>query len=129
MLIPPGTAAFARRPFHTPPPNSSISSRQRDPQRCFVAAGPLDVTAQAVELRPEAAGVAGIVGIGRHADRLEPVDAAVEDVRHAGDGLDVVDDRRLAEQRLRRPGNGGLIRGQARLPSRLSISPVSSPQM
>ncbi len=26
-------------------------------------------------------------------------------------------------------GNGGLIRGQARLPSRLSISPVSSPQM
>ena len=26
-------------------------------------------------------------------------------------------------------GNGGLMRGQARLPSRLSISPVSSPQM
>ena len=26
-------------------------------------------------------------------------------------------------------GNGGLIRGQARLPSRLSMSPVSSPQM
>ncbi len=26
-------------------------------------------------------------------------------------------------------GNGGLMRGQARLPSRLSIKPVSSPQM
>ena len=26
-------------------------------------------------------------------------------------------------------GNGGLIRGQPRFPSRLSISPVSSPQM
>ena len=26
-------------------------------------------------------------------------------------------------------GNGGLMRGQARLPSRLSIRPVSSPQM
>ena len=31
MLMPPGTTAFALRPFHTPPPCSSISSRTVTP--------------------------------------------------------------------------------------------------
>ena len=38
VLSPPGIAAFALRPFHTPPPNSSISSRHGDAQRGLVAA-------------------------------------------------------------------------------------------
>ena len=42
--------------------------------------------------------IARIVRIGRHADRLEPLDAALEDVRHAAERFDVVDDRRLAER-------------------------------
>ena len=84
MLIPPGIAAFALRPFHTPPPYSSISSPHGDAQRRLVAAGPVHVAAQAVQLRAVAAGIAGIVRIGRHADRLEPVGAAIDDVLHAG---------------------------------------------
>ena len=43
MLMPPGIAALALRPFQTPPPYSSISSRHGDAQRHFVAAGLVDV--------------------------------------------------------------------------------------
>ena len=68
-----------------------------DAQRQLDAARLVDVAADAVELRPVAAGVARVLRIGRHADRLEPVRAAVDDVRHAGQRLDVVDDGRLAE--------------------------------
>ena len=76
----------------------------RDAQRQFDAARLVDVAADAIELRPVAAGVARVLRIGRHADRLEPIDAAVDDVRHAGHRLDVVHDGRLAEHALRRPG-------------------------
>ena len=98
MLSPPGTTALALRPFHTPPPNSSISCAAGDAQRGLVAAGPVDVAAEAVELRAEAAGVARIVRLGRRAHRAEPADAAIDDVLHAGERLDVVDDGRLAEE-------------------------------
>ncbi len=100
MLMPPGIAAFALRPFQTPPPCSSISSRQVTPSGSSTQPGLFDVPAEAVQLRPVAAGVARVLRVGRHADRLEPVDAAVDDVRHAGQRLDVVDDRRLAERAL-----------------------------
>ena len=69
-----------------------------DAQRQLDAAGAVDVPADAVQLRAVAALVARIVGVGRHADRFEPIDAALEDVRHATERFDVVDDRRLAEQ-------------------------------
>ena len=47
----------------------------RDAQRQLDAARLVDVAADAVELRPIAAGVARVLRIGRHADRLEPVRA------------------------------------------------------
>src|SRR5262249_32831915 len=58
----------------------------------------IDVAGDVVELRPVAAGVSGVLRVGRHADRLEPVDAAIQNVRDAGQRLDVIDDRRLAER-------------------------------
>ena len=103
VLKPPGIAAFARRPFHTPPPNSSISWRHGDPQRRFVAAGPIHVAAQAEQFRAEAAGIARIARLGRRAHRLEPRHAAIDDVLHAGQRLDVIDHGGLAEQ----PFDGG----------------------
>src|SRR5207249_9836006 len=45
------------------------------------------------------------------ADRPEPVGASLHDVRHAGERLDVVDDRRAAEQAVR----GGKGRLDARV--------------
>src|SRR5262249_39250295 len=69
----------------------------RDPQRQLITARAVDVAADAVELRPITAGVTRVLRVGGHAHRLEPVGAAVDDVRDAGDRLDVVDDRRLAE--------------------------------
>ena len=99
-----------------------------DAQRQLEAARLVHVAAEAIELRPVAAGIARVLGIGRHADRLEPVDAAIDDVRDAARVsmlLTTVGLRNTPST----AGNGGLIRGQARLPSRLSIRPVSSPQM
>src|SRR5262245_12316968 len=54
--------------------------------------------ADAIKLRAIAAGVSGIFRIGWNTDRLEPVGPAVDDVRHAGERFDVVDDCRLAER-------------------------------
>ena len=71
-----------------------------DAHRQFVTARLVDVAADAIQLRPVAAGVARIGRVGRHAHRLEPLDAPIQDVRHAGERLDVVHDRRLAEQPL-----------------------------
>ena len=70
----------------------------RDAQRQLDAARLVHVPADAIQLRPVAAQVARVVRIGRHADRFEPVDAALQDVRHAAQRFDVVHDRRLAEQ-------------------------------
>src|SRR5690606_9365625 len=53
----------------------------------------LDVPGDRVQLRPAAFG---------GADRLEPVGPAFDDVGDAAEGLDVVDDRRLAERPLDR---------------------------
>ena len=89
--------AFARRPFQTPPPYVVDQFANRDPQRGFVAAGPFDVAAEAIQLGTEAAGVPGVVGIRRHADRTKPLDTTIQDVLDAGHRLDVVDDGRLAE--------------------------------
>src|SRR5690349_648942 len=58
------------------------------------------MTADAIELGPVATGVAQILRTGRNAHRLEPVDAAVDDMRHAGQGFNIVDNRRLAESAL-----------------------------
>ena len=64
-----------------------------DAQRQLDADLLVHVPRDAVELRP--------VALGR-ADRLEPVGPALDDVRDAAEGLDVVDDRRLAERPLDR---------------------------
>src|SRR5579885_3372688 len=72
----------------------------RDAQGPLNAAGVVDVAADAVQLRAEAAGVARVLRVGRHPHRLEPVHAAVDDVRDAGHRFDVVDDGRFAEGAL-----------------------------
>ena len=59
----------------------------------------------------------------------EPVAPALHDRRHARDGLNVVDQRRLAPEPDLDRGRGGLSRGMPRLPSSASSSAVSSPQM
>src|SRR5688572_990961 len=64
----------------------------------LVAAWLVHVTGEAIELGAVAAGVAGVVGIRRDADRLEPLHATVDDVWHVGAGLDVVDDGWLAKR-------------------------------
>src|SRR5207253_4780712 len=56
-------------------------------QRQLHAAGIVHVAADAIQLRSVAAGVAWVLRIGRYADRLEPIGAAVEDVRHASQRL------------------------------------------
>ena len=62
---------------------------QRGPEFDLVDAGPLDVPGQAEELRPgRALGADARVGLPAH----------LEDERDVGQRLDVVDDRRLAEQ-------------------------------
>ena len=93
MLIPPGTAALAFRPFQTPAGVLVDQLAAGDAQRQLDADLLVDVPRDAVELRP--------VALGR-ADRLEPVGPALDDVRDAAERLDVVDDRRLAERPLDR---------------------------
>src|SRR5439155_18034240 len=66
-------------------------------ERPFVAAGPVDVPRKTIELGAVAPGIARVIWIGRYAHRLKPIGAAIENVPHAGDRLDVIDDRRLAE--------------------------------
>src|SRR5262245_4831680 len=62
---------------------------ERDPHGRFVYARAIDVAAQAVELGP---------GVPVGADAGEPLPAPLDDVRHAGEGLDVVDHGRAAEE-------------------------------
>ena len=88
MLIPPGTTALALRPFQTPLAVDLDQLAGGDPQRELDADLLVHVSRDAVELRP--------VALGRP-HRLEPVGAALDDVRDAAEGLDVVDDRRLPE--------------------------------
>ena len=58
-----------------------------------------------------------------------PPGAALQrDVRRGAEGLDVVDDGRVAEVAAARTGKGGRMRGVPRLPSSDSISDDSSPQ-
>ena len=71
-----------------------------DAQRQLAVARPVYVAADPVDLRPVAAGVAGVVGVGRRADRPEPIDAPLQDVLHAGQRLHVVHDGGLAEHAL-----------------------------
>ena len=73
MLRPPGLTAFALRPFQTPPPCFSTSSRSVTPIGNSTHTGLFDVAGEGVELRAVAAGVARVLRIGRHAQRLEPV--------------------------------------------------------
>ena len=93
MLIPPGTAAFAFRPFQTPCGVDVDQLAAGDAQRQLDADLLVDVPRDGVELRA--------VALGR-ADRLEPVGPPLDDVGDAAEGLDVVDDRRLAERPLDR---------------------------
>src|SRR5262249_14439705 len=69
----------------------------RDAERQLHTAWFVDVAADAIQFRPIAAGVAWILRVGGNADRLEPVGAAIDDVSDASEGLDVVDDGRLAK--------------------------------
>ena len=120
--MPPGMAAFA---FATFPDAAAVFVDQlaaRDAQRHFVAAGLVHVAADAIQLRPVAAGIARILRIGRHAHRFEPIDAAIDDVRHAGHGFDVVHDRRLAK----RPFDGRKRRLDAR-PGPLAFQAFDQP--
>ena len=69
MLMPPGIAALA---FAALPHAAAVLVDQLaagDAQRRFVAAGLVDVAAEAIQLRAVAAGIARVLGIGRHADR------------------------------------------------------------
>src|SRR6185295_4018297 len=79
-----------------------------------------DVAGDGVELR------AGVPLVG--ADPFEPGGAAVENVRHVAQRLDVVDHGGAAE-RADHGGERGFTRGWPRLPSSDSSIPVSSPQM
>jgi hypothetical protein len=68
------------------------------------------VAGKAVELRAVTASVARVGRVRRYADRFEPLDAALDDLLHTGDRLDVVDYGRLAE--------GPFDRGKRRLDAR-----------
>jgi len=72
----------------------------REAQRAFVAAGAIDVSAQAIELGSKAARVAGVARLRGRAHRTEPLHAAVDDVSHAGQGFHIVDHGGLAEKPL-----------------------------
>ena len=69
---PPGTTAFALRPFHTPRAVFLDQLPHGNAQRRFVTAGPVDVAADAVELGAVAARIARVFRIGGRADRFEP---------------------------------------------------------
>ena len=66
---------------------------QRHAHRQLEQPGPLDVAADPVDFG---------AGAALRADRLEPVRAVLDDGRHAGQGFDVVHDRRAAEQAVHR---------------------------
>ena len=87
-------------------PARRSSRAHGDAQRGLVAAGPVDVPAQAEQFRAEAAGIAGIFRLGRDAHRTEPRRAAIDDVFDAGDRLDVVDDGWFSKSPST-AGNGG----------------------
>ncbi len=98
------------------PPASSSSSPQRRAERHLVDARALDVAREAEELRPGrdlGAGL-GVDGAG-----------ARDDVEHVDERLDVVDDGRLAEEALRRPGTAACCAARRGCPrsSRRSPSP------
>src|SRR6266545_7316930 len=82
----------------------------RDTQGQLDAARPVHMAAEAVELGTVAAGVARVLRVGRDTQRLKPVGPAVDDMCDAGQRLDVVHDRRLAE--------GALDGGERRLDAR-----------
>src|SRR4051794_17083056 len=56
------------------------------------------MSADAIKLGTVASRITGVLWVGRHAHALEPVGAAIKDLLHAGHRLDVVHDRRFAEQ-------------------------------
>ena len=62
------------------------------------------------------------------ADAGEPLAAVADDRRDVGEGLDVVDQRRLAPQAADRPDTADAGVGVPRRPSIEAISAVSSPQ-
>ena len=88
------------RPPSLPHPAAEFldQSPHRDPQRRFVAAGPIHVTAEPKKFRTEAAGIAGIARLGRGAHRPEPCHAAIDNMLDARDRLHIIDHGGLAEQ-------------------------------
>ncbi len=85
---PPSSTAWSGRPPATPPASAS-SSRQRRPERDLVDAGHGDLARQAEQLR-----AGGAVGAGGGVRGP----AVQQDRQHVHQGLDVVDQRRAAEQ-------------------------------
>ena len=78
-----GNAGLHFSPF----PNASTVNVDQFPgwntKRQLDASRLVHMAADAVELGPQAAGVAGIIRVGRHADRAKPLDAPFQNVRHA----------------------------------------------
>ena len=92
---------------------------ERRAHRQLPEAGPVDLAADAVDLRAALAG---------QAQPAEPVGPVVDDVRDRAEGFDVVDQGGLAEK----PADGREGRlgpRRARRPSRALSRPVSSPHM
>jgi hypothetical protein len=117
---PPGiTASRLSQPPRMPPQWVSISSSERDRHRLFDGAGRVHVAGDAEQLG------AGVVG---PAEAREPGTATAQDRRRNRDRFHVVDRRRAAIKPAL-AGNGGFSRGWPFLPSRLSSSAVSSPQI
>src|SRR5262249_34398729 len=80
--------------------------------------------ADAIELRTIATRVARGLRVRRHPHRLEPLRSAINDVRHAGDSLDIVHHRRLAKR--------SLDRGKRRLgagPGALALEAFDQPRL
>src|SRR5262245_8936711 len=63
--------------------------------------------ADAIQLWTIAARIAWVLRVRRHADGFEPIRSTIDNVRHASDRFDVVNDRRLAERAFDR-GKGRL---------------------
>ena len=96
------TANRLSQPPRTPPACRIDQFAQRRSHRIFDRAGPLDVAGNAKQFGP---------GIVRPANRGKPRRAAPHDVRHHGNGLDVVDRGRTTIK----PNVGGKRRLQPRL--------------
>ena len=123
---PPICTALIARPSTRPPATSSQQLAHRDAERHLDDAGPREALVEADEL-----GAAALAG----AERAVGVGAVAGDEPHVAQRLDVVDDRRHAEEPSARPGTAGAPRPcraaprgtrAARSPRRTTYEPAPS---